>query len=450
MGCTASQPQAPARVSAEEKVPPVVRNFFDKYSLGEKIGRGAFAQVRACSKMSVKPLRAAVDTATRSEKAVKILDVRQKDNLEVEDVGLHNVAKKEANIWESIGNNAHCVRLCDVFVGDGLYFMVMERCNSGLLQALEAMPEVNERVLGNVFFQMLSGIAHCHSVKVVHRDVKPDNFLVGGADGQTVKLGDFGLSARMPKQGKLSGVYGTAPFMCPEMLKNNCHDEKADVWALAVIVYVLLYGKFPYMPEQQSSKAMKQAIIVGTPPSFEPGRLKSPSPNSEKRSADAVSFVRCLLNRDPENRPSAEEALQMPWMQNVIHGHMSTAELPSLRPMLHQAKRVGAFEVRDPSNYSPVDQLIDSLHACRSGKSLPTTQPPDDRLNATLKKHHGQNCSDRKLSSSKEVTSKKVDGIGDNWELASNSTTCSSGASSRGSRGINCSQPWRTTEITVN
>jgi serine/threonine protein kinase len=462
MGCTASQSlQAPARVTSEEKV---VRDFFDKYCLGEKLGRGAFAQVRACTKISSKPSRAESDEAApRSEKAVKILDVRMKDNPDAEDTSLHNVAQKEVSLWQAIGNNSNCIRLCDVFVGDGLYFMVMERCSSGLLQALEAMPEINECMIGNVCMQMLSGIAHCHSVRVVHRDVKPDNFLVGGADGRTVKLGDFGLSARMPKQGKLSGVYGTAPFMCPEMLNNKGHDEKADVWALAVIVYVFLYGRFPYMPKQQSSKAMKQAIIDGAAPSFEPVQLKSSSSVSQKRSPDAVSFARFLLNRDPEKRPSAEQALNMPWMRDITQGqHMRAADLPSLRPMLHQAKKVGAFEVRDPSNYSPVDKLLNSLHEARCGEPLPTTLSPEDKLSATLKKHQDQmtrqtspSRSDQRLKvAPREGKSKKIDGIGDDWELASNvsnrtssSTTCGSSASSR---GIARSQPWRTTETTMD
>merc|ERR1719502_912890 len=103
------------------------------------------------------------------------------------------------------------------------------------------MPEVNERTLGKMFAQMLMGISHCHSVSVVHRDVKPDNFLVSQG---VVKLCDFGLSAIIPSggknMGKVGGIYGTAPFMCPEMLATDWYDEKADVWSFAVIVYAFL------------------------------------------------------------------------------------------------------------------------------------------------------------------------------------------------------------------
>jgi len=82
-----------------------------------------------------------------------------------------------------------------VVFGEDLCFMVMEKCSCGLYQALRNMPDVTERDLGNILAQMLQGISHCHSVNIIHRDVKPDNFLIGGKDCHTVKLTDFGLSA---------------------------------------------------------------------------------------------------------------------------------------------------------------------------------------------------------------------------------------------------------------
>jgi len=276
--------------------------------------------------------------------------------------------------------------LHDVFCDHRFCYMVMEKCQAGLLQALESMPELTERGLGNVFAQMLLGIAHCHNVKVCHRDIKPDNFLVAGADGQVVKLADFGLSAQMPKQGKLPGVFGTAPFMCPEMLLGKWYDEKADVWSFAVIVYALMFGLFPYMPKQQSSKAMKQAIIDGTtPPNFEPVQRVT-SGNALMRSDAALSCIRPLLDRDPEVRPTAEETLHSPWMSAALQGnHMPGADLPSLRPMLHSAKKVGAFEVRDVARDTAVDVQLNELQMQRLGIPLPvpnsmgTVQPAEQR-----------------------------------------------------------------------
>lgn len=439
MGCSASQSPAPVPCRKEEVV---ASDFFDKYLLGVKLGRGAFAQVRSCSKVSQDSLGHGEDAAAQTDRAVKILDLRSKDDPEAESTQLRNVASKEISVWQAVGKNDNCLQLHDVFINDSLCFMVMEKCDSGLLQALEALPEINEHSFGNVFYQMLAGIAHCHSLKVIHRDVKPDNFLVGGANGQTVKLGDFGLSAVLPKQGKVPGVFGTAPFMCPEMLNGHWYNEKADVWSFAVIAYVFLYGKFPYMPAKQCSKAMKQAIIDGKDPSFEPVQLSSSSPSTRKRSPECSLFLSSLLDRNPESRPSAKDALEMPWMQKIAQGKsMCTDELPSLRPMLHHAKKVGAFEVRDPSSSSHVDKLLSSLHQSRHGSPLPTTQSPEASF---LKTHHAQKRPSQKT--------RKDAKLNDEWENMSNvscktSTTCGSshGTSSSSTHPMR-SQPWGTTQ----
>jgi serine/threonine protein kinase len=258
--------------------------------------------------------------------------------------------------------------------------MVMEKCTDGFLQGLESMPEITERELGDMVAQMLLGISHCHSARVCHRDIKPDNFLFGmrpgSADGTVVKVADFGLSAPLPKQGKLHGVYGTAPYMCPEMLMSEQYDAKADVWSLAVVVYVLIFGVFPYMPEKQSSKAMKVAIIEGaTLPSFRPKEQRSNAPNAHVRSEQAVSFVKSLLQRKPDQRPTAEESLQSQWISDSMKGsHMSDSELPSLRPMIYAAKKVGAFEVRtlaQDKGATSADVCLDHLQMSFHGTHLP-------------------------------------------------------------------------------
>merc|ERR1712190_715142 len=115
--------------------------------------------------------------------------------------------------------------------------MVMERCHCSLFDHIKNMPDLTERTLGHIFWQMLQSLSHLHSVQVVHRDVKPANFLVGGESGQIVKLCDFGLSDRLPKQRKLFDIVGTPPYLCPEMLREEGYDCKSDVWSLGVLAY---------------------------------------------------------------------------------------------------------------------------------------------------------------------------------------------------------------------
>jgi len=355
------------------------KDFLDQYLLGVKLGRGAFATVRACSKISVNPLQVWDEDAPKNkpdERAVKILDMRTKEKPCEVSQSLQKAAHIEAYCWKACGLHPNCVRLHDLFFGDDFVYMVMEKCQSGLLHALESMPEFTERGVGNIAAQMLLGIAHCHSQKVVHRDIKPDNFLVGGEDG-VIKLADFGLSAMLPKQGKLPGVFGTAPFMCPEMLRDRSYDEKADVWSFGVVVYVLLYGQFPYMPKKPSAQAMKQLIISGeTAPCHEPIQKPGADPRSHAlfRSPDAVNLVKTVLNRDSEKRPSAEEVMHMPYLTAAMNGtHMTSSDLPSLRPMLHGAKKCGAFEVRDPARETQADDRLNKLQVERHGKDLPET-----------------------------------------------------------------------------
>jgi serine/threonine protein kinase len=225
--------------------------------------------------------------------------------------------------------------------------MVIERCDDDFLNHIETVAVLDERSLGAVFAQMLSGIRHLHSVRVIHRDVKPDNFMVGGKDGKTLKLGDFGLAVTKPRWTSISGVAGTAPFMCPEMVNHKSYDEKADVWSFGVIVYSLLFGTFPYWPLDRSSKAMMRAIARARPaPKF---MVASQSCNEfeSTRSEYAMAFVKSLLMRKPQERPSAIEAASMPYMIAVAEQcHVLGVNLPSLRPMLSHAKRDGLFALR--------------------------------------------------------------------------------------------------------
>jgi serine/threonine protein kinase len=298
--------------------------------MGDKLGSGAFAEVRACTKQSA--------LKEQGQLAVKIITLASKSSPGTTSVAKCQQTATEIQLWKSSGQHNNIVRLDEVFFGREYCYVVMEKCDHTLFQYLDFLPDPTESCVGNLFAQALSAIAQVHAAKVVHRDIKPENLLVGGSDGTTVKLCDFGLSAMLPKQGKLTGVVGTAPYMCPEMLANRTYDEKADVWSLGVLSYSLLFGHFPYRPKHRKSEAMKKAIAKGIEPTFEAAVQADMEPiwdHDKMRSDDAVGFVRSLMQRAPDSRPSAKEALKMTYMAAVMNqSHAVGVDLPSLKPML--------------------------------------------------------------------------------------------------------------------
>merc|ERR1719329_1696345 len=185
----------------------------------------------------------------------------------------------------------------------------MEMCKGSVLDRLECDATSSWSVrddMARVFGEMAFGLAHCHAVGVVHRDVKPDNFLFGGESGRQVKITDFGVSKMMPPDGLLRQTVGTSPYMSPEMLAGQGYDERTDVWSLGVTVYVMLFGTFPYMPATWSHRHMKALIISGMPgPDFRPA-----SPDIDEPPALAVDFVKVLLNRNAQERSRMHEVLR--------------------------------------------------------------------------------------------------------------------------------------------
>lgn len=343
---------------AKEEEKKEKKTFHDVYFLGEKLGQGAFAQVHTVARLK---------SDVVMHRAVKIVDMR------LASPQLPRLLEKEINVWKKVGKHEHCVRLFDVFYGSNLCYMVMEKCTSNLFRYLEKIPGLNEISLGKVFFQMLIAVKHLHVFHIVHRDVKPDNFLVGGEDGNTVKLTDFGLSAAIPKEGgRLTGECGTAPFMSPEMLQGKPYDEKTDIWSFAVVVYCLLFGRFPFKTNKgiRHSGEMKRAI---TDP-------ESSISFRGKCTCQAVAFSMLLFNRDPVARPSAERAMELSYMKAVQKkDHASVPyKLHCLSDILRLAKFNKVFDSIELQENHGLDDYLNTLQIQKHGKGVPTSGEEDD------------------------------------------------------------------------
>ena len=276
-------------------------NFYDSYKLGKKLGQGTFGQVRM-----------AKDKLNGKELAVKIVDVRHYDDKTGVCTGQisrtrNKATRDEILLWKRVcaAECEHVVLLHRAFSDNALYYMVCERCKRSMLDM--TVDGLTEADLSDIFKQMIKGVLHTHRAEIVHRDVKPDNFLWGGPEHRTLKLCDFGLAAAMPQSGKLFGVYGTAPYMAPEMLTNVGYDYLVDIWSLGAVAFLLTYGRFPYTPVEQTSASMKESIIKDSPPlHIGTERVAEGTPCSDS----LLSFIQCTLSRDPSARPRADTALE--------------------------------------------------------------------------------------------------------------------------------------------
>lgn len=352
MGCRASRGTVRTLPELENfsfaAIQDLPDEFYSKYSLQGKLGRGCYAQVHSARKRT--------DKATGSV-AVKIIALHCPDSETRPSKKACLKACTEINLWSRVGSHRNCVRMHEGFVDDHLCYMVLEKCCCGLIDHIKSFTSPTEKSLQNVFAQMLQGIAHIHSLNIVHRDIKPDNYLVGGKNGRTIKLGDFGLAGYVKDGCKIQGEFGTAPYMCPEMVLNKEADLKADIWSFGVVAYLLLTGKFPYSGKESTQKSMKGAIAKGMPPDCKKLWL-TPAANS---------FLACLLQREPGARASASFALKTAYITRSSKAKLTHCS--DLRPMLFTASCTGAFEPADLNKISVVDRFLDDLGAGRAQRN---------------------------------------------------------------------------------
>ena len=95
---------------------------------------------------------------------------------------------------------------------------------------------------------ILESVEYMHDNGVIHRDLKLDNILIDRKNDIT-KIIDFGFATVVKSISKTKLPYecGTPPFMCPEMAKKKEHlGGPSDVWALGVIMFILLTGRYPF------------------------------------------------------------------------------------------------------------------------------------------------------------------------------------------------------------
>lgn len=189
--------------------------------------------------------------------------------------------------------------------------IVMELLEGGdMFGKISTRKEVTENYLASTFLSLVQALRSIHARGFIHRDLKLDNvMLISNDDGSPVKLIDFGMmiSLEYPDISILGkSIVGTDGYFAPESLTKMQYGYKSDIWQLGCILYTMLAGHPPF----HSDKRYRAHIVRGR---YYP--LKGPS--WDKISDCAKDLVTNILDKNPDTRPSLEDILNHPWLEDV-------------------------------------------------------------------------------------------------------------------------------------
>jgi serine/threonine-protein kinase len=199
---------------------------------------------------------------------------------------------------------------------DQSYFLILEYVEGTPLQDVIASGPLPARRALHIARQIASALEAVHAKGIVHRDMKPQNVLLGARD--QVKLIDFGLSkvnvqllSTASREAAQKGedltavgqVLGTLSYLAPEAVRGmDAVDARADLYALGIILYEMLAGRGPF--DARDGKSSFQHRYLEDPP---PLRLRAPGVAIRP---DVEAIVMRLVQRDPARRyPTATEVI---------------------------------------------------------------------------------------------------------------------------------------------
>jgi len=222
-------------------------------------------------------------------------------------------------------------------------YLVLEFAAGGDLSGVMAsrphgrLPEHEVRI---IFAQLAAGLQALWSRRLIHRDIKPQNVLLGtpwpaegavtaGGGGaavpaDTVKLGDFGFARHLAVTDMAETLCGSPLYMAPELLRFQRYDAKCDLWSVGAVLYQLIGGRAPFSGSNPMDllRAIEAAPAPGAPP----------MPDGIVPSHAARSLLDGLLQRDPARRITVPELMASPFVTGVPRPAAGPAAVPPPRP----------------------------------------------------------------------------------------------------------------------
>ncbi|PKU75336.1 MAP3K epsilon protein kinase 1-like [Dendrobium catenatum] len=263
------------------------KTLYDKYMLGDEIGKGAYGRV------------------------YKGLDLENGDFVAIKQVSLENISQEDLNIiMQEIDllknlNHKNIVKYLGSLKTKTHLHIILEYVENGSLANIikpNKFGPFPESLVAVYISQVLEGLVYLHEQGVIHRDIKGANILT--TKEGLVKLADFGVATKLNEADlNTHSVVGTPYWMAPEVIEMSGVCAASDIWSVGCTVIELLTCVPPYY-ELQPMPALFRIVQDPHPPI------------PEGLSTDITDFLRQCFKKDALQRPDARTLLQHPWIQN--------------------------------------------------------------------------------------------------------------------------------------
>lgn len=261
--------------------PVPLSDDLSQYDITETLGKGAYGLVKLATLK-----RTGEKFAVKIYEKSRLVDPSKRANVNREISILKRISHSNIISFGKMIENSENVYLFTEFVpGTSLFTYLTKHTGK----------KISESICKSLFRQVVLAIDYCHNLKIAHRDVKLENILIYN---NQIKLIDFGFAT--VNQAKCRTFCGTPSYMAPELVNRDEYSPFAvDIWALGVLLYAMLCGRFPFAEKVESSLYA----------SIKTGKYEMPAHLSEN-AKEIISIMLCI---NVELRPNTAEVLAHQW-----------------------------------------------------------------------------------------------------------------------------------------
>ncbi|MEW5302088.1 MAG: hypothetical protein WDW36_004898 [Sanguina aurantia] len=278
----------------------MARSTYEDFLIKEKIGSGSYGVV-------YKVIRK-VDRLVYAMKEIDLQGMTRKEQEE---------CIREVRVLSSLESD-FIIKYYDSFLERGKLCIITEYAGNGNLhdyikREKQCLPE---DLIWKLYIQILLGLNHMHSKKILHRDIKTLNVFLD--DNLNVKLGDMGVAKILSSNTNFAKtIVGTPYYLSPELCEDKPYNEKSDVWALGVVLYECCTKRHPFDADNQGALILK--ILRGK---FPPVQGYSP---------EVTDIIKRCLTQSASRRPNTYKMLTLSCIRS--HGDELGIVLPDVMSM---------------------------------------------------------------------------------------------------------------------